>query len=74
MTSQPNATGRIQVEEDPTLVPDCPHCGVALATIRTRMLAVTGSPKSRFGKRYAYACSGCNRLLGISHRKGFWMG
>jgi hypothetical protein len=74
MTTQPHTPGRFEVEEDPQLVPDCPHCGAALATIRTRMLPATGSPKARFGKRYAYACPACNRLLAISHRKGFWMG
>lgn len=74
MTSRPHAPDHIQVEEAPDLVPDCPHCGAPLATIRTRMLPAAGSPRSRFGKRYAYACPGCNRLLGISHRKGFWMG
>ncbi|MFO7959745.1 MAG: hypothetical protein R6U94_02220 [Nitriliruptoraceae bacterium] len=73
MTAQ-QTPARIQVEEDPTLVPDCPHCGTALSTVRTRLLSATGSPKTRFGKRYAYACPSCNRLLGISHRKGFWMG
>jgi hypothetical protein len=62
------------VEEDPTLVPDCQHCGAALTTIRTRQLSASGSAQARFGKRYAYACPGCNRLLGVSHRKGFWMG
>lgn len=75
MTSQQQHTpGAFQVIEDPQLVPDCPHCGAELTTIRTRMLPANGSASARFGKRYAYACPGCNRLLGISHRKGFWMG
>lgn len=74
MTSPQRQHGRLEVVEDPQLVPDCPHCGAMLTTIRTRMLPANGSAKARFGKRYAYACSDCNRLLGISHRKGFWMG
>ena len=28
----------------------------------------------RIGKRYVYFCSSCRSVLGISHRKGFWMG
>jgi hypothetical protein len=27
-----------------------------------------------FGKRYIYSCPSCNNVLGVSHRKGFWMG
>jgi hypothetical protein len=30
--------------------------------------------KSVLGKRYLYYCSACLKVLGISHRKGFWMG
>jgi hypothetical protein len=26
------------------------------------------------GKRFLYFCGGCRKVLGISHRKGFWMG
>ena len=62
------------VDEQPALVPDCPHCDSALTTIHTRRLDALGSPTTRFGKRYLYACPSCNKLLGISHRKGFWMG
>ena len=74
MSSQHHTTGRVEVVDDPQLVPDCPYCGAALRAIRTRMLPASGTAKARFGKRYAYACADCNRLLGISHRKGFWMG
>jgi hypothetical protein len=27
-----------------------------------------------FGKRYVYFCPKCRKVLGVSHRKGFWMG
>ena len=27
-----------------------------------------------FGRRYCYSCTECKKILGISHRKGFWMG
>ena len=26
------------------------------------------------GKRYVYFCPNCKSVLGVSHRKGFWMG
>jgi len=26
------------------------------------------------GKRYVYSCPECRKVLGVSHRKGFWMG
>ncbi len=72
-TPQPSPR-KVEVEEDPQLVAQCPHCDAALATIRTRRLHTSGRAKARFGTRYVYACPDCNRLLGISHRKGFWMG
>ena len=30
--------------------------------------------ESTFGKRYAYFCQHCKKVLGVTHRKGFWMG
>jgi len=74
MTAQQPTSGQLEVVEDGRLVPDCPHCGAALTSIRTRRLTASGRATARFGKRFAYACPDCNRLLGISHRKGFWMG
>lgn len=64
----------LRVDEDPALVPDCPHCSSALESISTRSLTASGRPSSRFGRRFVYACPNCNKLLGVSHRKGFWMG
>jgi hypothetical protein len=26
------------------------------------------------GRRYLYFCPHCRKVLGVSHRKGFWMG
>jgi hypothetical protein len=26
------------------------------------------------GKRFVYFCGTCRKVLGVSHRKGFWMG
>jgi len=30
--------------------------------------------ESMLGKRYIYFCPNCRKVLGVSHRKGFWMG
>jgi len=54
------------VKEDE--VPVCPHCQQRLETIWCRRLS------SVFGKRYVYFCPHCKKVMGISHRKGFWMG
>ena len=62
------------VVEDPRLIPSCPHCTARIRSISARRLDAIGSPASRFGKRYVYACPSCHKVLGVSHRKGFWMG
>ncbi len=74
MTNQSPQVADVTVVEDPDLVPQCPYCDASLTSVRARRLSSTGTPVSRFGKRYVYACPSCNRSLGISHRKGFWMG
>lgn len=61
-------------EELEALVPQCPHCDAVLNTIHTRRLDVVGDRTTIWGKRYVYACPSCNKLLAITHRKGFWMG
>ena len=58
----------IKVEEKEAVAPICPHCSSELQTIWVRKL------ESVFGKRYVYFCPSCRKVLGISHRKGFWMG
>lgn len=58
----------IECVENNDIAPICPHCSEALGTVWTRTL------KSALGKRYIYFCSKCRKVLGISHRKGFWMG
>ena len=62
------------IDEDPSLVPECPYCEKPLESIRSRRVTGSGSPTFRFGKRYVYACPSCSKLLGVTHRKGFWMG
>ena len=39
-----------------------------LRTVRLRSLS------SFLGRRYVYFCAVCQKVLGVSHRKGFWMG
>ena len=48
--------------------PICPHCEASLTHVCCRKLA------SVFGKRYIYFCPHCRKVLGVTHRKGFWMG
>jgi hypothetical protein len=58
----------IECQERNDLTPVCPHCGAALSKVYFRQLS------SRFGKRYIYFDPACQKVLGVSHRKGFWMG
>ncbi len=48
--------------------PICPHCSKELTKVWFREV------ETFFGKRYIYFCPDCRKVLGISHRKGFWMG
>lgn len=52
----------------------CPHCEYDLDGVNTNLLAASSSGVFAFGKRYIYSCPSCNKVLGVSHRKGFWMG
>lgn len=46
----------------------CPHCEVELkGLVQQRMNAV-------YGTAFAWACPSCRRVIGVSHRKGFFMG
>lgn len=58
----------ISISTDETVALTCPHCDEPLH----RLVAVP--VYARLGKRYAYGCPTCHRLLSISHRKGFFMG
>lgn len=48
--------------------PRCPHCKETLTQLWFREL------RSLLGKRYVYFCPSCRSVLGVSHRKGFFMG
>jgi hypothetical protein len=58
----------LQAVERTDILPICPHCDRELDRIWTRPLSST------LGKRYVYFCPSCSKVLGVSHRKGFWMG
>ena len=58
----------IQSEERNDITPLCPHCGEPLRSIQYQTLS------GFLGKRYVYFCTACHKVLGISQRKGFWMG
>ncbi|NOZ93245.1 MAG: hypothetical protein GXP47_00700 [Acidobacteria bacterium] len=55
----------LQERHDPPL---CPHCKEPLTRlVRTRI-------QEPLGKAYVWSCPHCRCTLGITHRKGFWMG
>lgn len=58
----------INLKERDDVVPLCPHCTQPVEELWFRSL------KSRLGRRYVYFCSQCQKILGVSHRKGLWMG
>ncbi|MFC1555283.1 hypothetical protein ACFL7D_11675 [candidate division KSB1 bacterium] len=58
----------IESEERNDVLPLCPHCSKDLTKVFFREI------RSTLGKRYVYFCSMCKKTLGLSHRKGFWMG
>lgn len=58
----------IETAKREDVYPLCPHCSTEVRSVWFRLLAGT------FGRRYIYFCSNCRKVLGISHRKGFWMG
>jgi hypothetical protein len=58
----------IDLQEKNDVTPLCPHCQQPLHTVWYRRL------RGVLGRRYIYFCSACQKTLGVSHRKGFWMG
>ncbi len=58
----------IALKEKNDAQPLCPHCTQPLNEVWFREL------RGFLGKRYVYFCSMCRKALGVSHRKGFFMG
>lgn len=48
--------------------PLCPHCEKPISKIKATRI------RAKFGVRFLYFCDHCKKALGVSHRKGFWMG
>lgn len=58
----------IELKDKEDVSPVCPHCNQTLTELWFREL------KGLLGRRYIYFCSQCKKVLGVSHRKGFFMG
>ena len=58
----------MQAVEKFDATPLCPHCEKPLKEVWFKEIP------GFLGKRYIYFCSLCQKTLGVSHRKGFWMG
>ena len=58
----------ITVNDSDSRDPVCPYCEQEIHSVSVRKM------ESMLGVRYLYYCSNCQKTLGISHRKGFWMG
>lgn len=58
----------IELQERNDVTPICPHCESELHVIWFREL------RAWLGRRFLYFCPNCRKSLGVSHRKGFWMG
>ena len=58
----------ISIDERNDISPICPFCKIEINTILSQQIS------GFLGKRYIYYCPKCRSVLGVSHRKGFWMG
>ncbi|NIM02234.1 MAG: hypothetical protein GTN89_15925 [Acidobacteria bacterium] len=58
----------IEIKEKNDVTPVCPHCSEQVREVWFREIRGT------LGRRYVYFCAACHKVLGVSHRKGFWMG
>ena len=58
----------ITITEKNNVQPLCPHCKAELSEVWIQPLS------GMLGRRYIYFCPHCRSVLGVSHRKGFWMG
>ncbi len=61
-------TANIRIREDFPVGPICPHCGEEIEEMAARRV------DSTLGVRFLYYCIHCRKVLGVSQRKGFWMG
>ncbi|MEZ5276648.1 MAG: hypothetical protein R3F07_09730 [Opitutaceae bacterium] len=59
---------KTRIREQDTPDPICPHCEKEIRSLYARKVEAT------LGVRFVYYCEHCRKVLGVSHRKGFWMG
>lgn len=58
----------VKLELKKDLTPVCPHCEGVVHTVYMNEI------EGFLGRRYIYFCPHCLKVLGVSHRKGFFMG
>ena len=58
----------IELTQRSDIDPLCPHCTQTLKNVLYREI------RTFWGRRYLYFCSACHKALGVTHRKGFFMG
>ena len=58
----------VELERKDDVDPKCPHCSQVLAKVWFQEI------KGVLGRRFVYFCPSCTKVLGVSHRKGFFMG
>ncbi|MCF8261832.1 MAG: hypothetical protein K9J12_13720 [Melioribacteraceae bacterium] len=58
----------VELKKKEDVSPVCPHCNTDIREVWFNEL------RTDFGRRYIYFCSKCKKVLGVTHRKGFWMG
>ena len=58
----------IELQERNDVMPVCAHCSEDLKIVWVREI------RAWLGKRFIYFSPNCRKTLGVSHRKGFWMG
>ena len=63
------AMRELKLRLETQVLPKCPHCKTNITEV-----AYSELHGGFFGKRYIYFCPSCQSSLGVSHRKGFWMG
>jgi hypothetical protein len=61
-------TETVEIVDGSSKTPLCPHCEREIHRLNARKI------RSPFGVRFLYFCDNCRKVLGVSHRKGFWMG
>lgn len=58
----------VEFETKNDVPPLCPHCEAEVRKLWVQEV------RGVFGRRYVYYCPSCRKIVGVSHRKGFWMG